>query len=310
MATIRPATTADLEGVASYVANAFAGDPARYRRYLEYSWLADKPDLGVLVEEGGKIRGFIGAIYADRPRGGEPHRFCNLTSIAVDESHRKLTLQLFNALLRRPGLTFTCFSASDRIAKILDFFKFSRRPSDKVIVGPVSNLGALRDARHVCVVSDPVVLAAELPEVERRIAHDHAPYRCGQLLITKRDRRCFVVTARRGRGLRAFADVLYASNPGTLMDCLPWIHGPLFRAHGTLLTGIDRRWISTPPRASFVYAKLRPVYMRSKTLGIHEIDALYSELVPSTGTRALTSDECAPSVCCWSSRAVVAARRR
>src|SRR5262245_5002953 len=92
-AVIRPATLADAEALAAYCAGALGGSggAARYRRYFDYRWLADKPDLGVLIEDAGQIRGFIGAIYAHRRVAGQDHTFCNLTSIAVDESHRKLS---------------------------------------------------------------------------------------------------------------------------------------------------------------------------------------------------------------------------
>jgi hypothetical protein len=288
MTVIRPATLADLDRVSRYVAKVFGRDSQRYRRSLDYRWFSSKTDIGALIEDENKIRGFVGAIYSERVYGDQCHRLCNLTSIAVDESHRKLTLQLFNALFRRNNLTFTCFSASERVAKILDFFKFQRRESAKLIVGPLTGLGALRATRGrpcVKIITDPLVLEVELQGPERQIARDHRPYRCGQLLLMRGDRRCYVVTARRGRDVRAFADVLYASDPELLIELLPWIHGHLFRTHGTVLTGIETRWIPRRPLISFVYSKLRPVYVKSRVLVPDVIDGLYSELVPGSGLR-------------------------
>jgi len=297
MSTIRAATRADLEAVARYLAGALHGDggPARYRRYLECSWASSPSDLGVLIEDGGAIRGFIGTIYADRLAGGEVQRFCNITSVAVDESHRKLTLKLFGALLARKDLTFTCFSPSDQITKILDFFRFEHRPGDRVIVGPLSGVDVrqLAAAARVRVYTKPDALDAKLDADLRKISRDHRAYRCGQLLITHGERRCFVVTVRRGRGMRAFADVLFASDPDMLMEHLPWIHAPQLRALGTVLTGIDRRWVSRVPRASFTYTKLRPLYARIARAGaaglpamtIDRIDTLYSEFVPMYGSK-------------------------
>ena len=311
MSTIRGATRADLEPVARYLAGALHGDggPARYRRYLECSWASGAsgasgtaasspaPDLGVLIEDAGAIRGFIGTIYADRTVSpdrialGAVHRFCNITSAAVDESHRKLTLKLFGAVLARKDLTFTCFSPSEQITKILDFFKFEHRPGDRVIVGPLSGVDVrqLAAAGRVRVHTKPDALDAELDDELRKISRDHRAYRCGQLLITHGDRRCFAIAVRRGRGIRAFADVLFASDPDMLIDHLPWIHAPLLRALGTVLTGIDRRWVTRVPRASFTYTKLRPLYARiARTTAppittIDRIDTLYSEFLPMYG---------------------------
>jgi len=282
MPTIRVATSSDLAAVATYLAHALAGPggEARYRTFFDYTWL-DKPDLGVLLEDDGRIRGFIGAIYSDRSYG----RVCNLTSIAVDVAYRGSTLQLFSALLKRKELTFTCFSASEHVAKILDFFKFQHRPSERVVVGPISGLAGLRHVGRARVVTDAATLEGELAPEHRVISQDHRAYRCGQLLLEAGQRRCFAVTIRRGRGAKAFADVLYASDPELLIDHLPWIHWPLFRAHGTVLTGIDRAWIAHPPRLALTYRKLRPVYLRSGNLDLDRIDALYSELVPMYGHR-------------------------
>jgi hypothetical protein len=286
-ATIRPALAADLDAVTEYLARTLgAADgraPAHYRRVLDYRWLASKPDLGVVIEDAGRVRGFLGAIYAERVVDGAARRFCNLTSIAVDESHRSHTLRAFAALLSDKDRTYTCFSANEQVAKILEFYKFHRTPPAKVLVGPGSGLGGL--ARRVRVISDPARLAGELDPAQQAIARDHAPYRCAQLVLAAGARRCFMVAVRRGRGVRAFADVLHASDPDLLVTALPWIQLPLWRALGTVLTGIDERWVRVRPRLAAVYTKLRPMHVRSSTLVPDQIDALYSELVPLYGAR-------------------------
>jgi acetoacetyl-CoA synthetase len=287
---IRAALPGDLTAIAAYLTGALGGPggAARYRSYLEYSWLDPKPDLGVLIEDAGRIRGFIGAIYARRAIAGREHVFCNLTSIAVDEAYRKQSLQLFGAILRRKDLTFTSFSASDQVTKIFDFFKFAHCANERVVTTPLSGLAALRHAfggRRTRVVVEPAMIDAELSAEERRIAEDHRRYRCGQFVVIRGPRRCFTVTVRRGRGARVFADVLYASDPALLIDCLPWVHAAALRFHRTVLVGVDRRWVARRPRLAFTYTRLRPIYMRSPTLSIEHIDPLYSEIVPMYGAR-------------------------
>jgi hypothetical protein len=287
MVTVRPATTADLDAVVEFLARTLrGGPPARYRRFLSYAWPVDKPHLGYLIEEGG-VHGFMGSIFSERHIGGRTHRICNLHSLAVDESHRKHTLQLFKHFLADKTLTYTCFSASPPTAEILRFFKFEELPGARVIVTPLSGLAGLRSAvlpPRVRVTGAPDEIDALLDdEHERRIARDHRLYRCAQLVIARGDRRCLVVAVRRGRGRRHFADILHASDKQLLMQSLPWLHLPLARQLRTALTGIDRRWMAAPPRASFVYANLRPLHVRSPSLAPPDIDALYSEFVPMYG---------------------------
>ncbi|HEX4492954.1 MAG TPA: hypothetical protein VH914_17245 [Acidimicrobiia bacterium] len=243
----------------------------------------DKPDLGIVLDVDGAVCGFIGAIYSRRDIRGATVRCCNLTSIAVDDKHRGHTLKMFAALFADKDVSFTCFSASEEVAKILDFFKFKHRASERIVATPLSGLTGAWSAHRVEVVTSPRALDAALTTDELTIARDHRAYRCGQLLLVSGQRRCFVVTIRRGRGARAFADVLHASDPELLMTHLSRVHGPLFRAHRTLLTGIDRAWVAHQPAASFVYRNLRPVYLRSSALQLDEVDALYSELVPMYG---------------------------
>ena len=282
---IRIATPADAPAIAAYLARVLGGTggAARYRRYLEYSWLDPKPDLGVVIDDGG-IHGFIGAIYARRTIGGREHHTCNLTSISVDESHRKQSLQLFSAMLKRKDLTFTSFSASDQVQQILDFFKFVHCANERVVTTPVSGFGKLLRGRgRPKVVRDPDRVAAALTPGERQVFEDHRRYRCGQFLVVRGDRRCFTVTVRRGRGSQVFADVLHASDPELLVECLPLVHATALVLHRTVLVGIDRRWVPEPPRIAFTYGKLRPIYMRSPTLTLDQIDPLYSEIVPMYG---------------------------
>jgi hypothetical protein len=276
---IRLATDADVPRIADYLAATLRGDGGaeRYRRYLDASWSRDRPDRGVVIDDGG-IHGYIGTIYSERMLGGRAHTFCNINSVAVDESHRKLTLQAFNLLLRRKDITFTCFSPSEKIAAILAFFKFQHRPGERVIV-PMTTLGLVRRVAGLKMLTDPDEIDAVLDDEGRQIARSHRRYGCAQLVLARDGRTCHVVAARRGRGMRVFAEILYASDRTLLLDELSALHAPLLRMLRTPLVGIDPRWLARPPRISATYSKLRPTYARSPVVPIDEIDFLYSELV-------------------------------
>lgn len=286
-ATIRPAVEREIPRLAEFMASRLQGDggPTRYRRYLEYRWNAPRPDVGIVIEDGGEIRGFIGAIYSVRTIAGHPHPFCNLTSIAVDPTHRKLTLNAFSQLFKRKDTTFTSFSSSEAVQKIFDFFKFAHRPGERIIV-PITGAGIPRRLlRRVRVTTDLENILAALGPDERRIAVDHSSYRCAQALIERGDRRSHVIAVRRGRGLKVFADVLYASDRTLLTEELASLQPSLMRSLGTLLVGIDPKWMPARPPLSFVYTKLRPTYARSPVVAIDDVDLLYSELVPMSGDR-------------------------
>lgn len=281
-AVVREATAADLPDITRFLASRFGGEggEARYRRYLEYSWLPDKPNLGYLCEDAGEIRGFTGGVYARREIRGEQHWFCNLTSLMVDDAYRKYSLQMLKQLLARPDVTYTSFSASDGVTEILRFFKFTILEGAKVVFSPAAGLTA---PLFGVKLHRGKALAGRLSASERQILTDHAPYRCGHFLLEADGRRCYFVTVRRGRGLKAFADVIHCSDPALLARHIGRVHLAVGLEHKTALIGIDRRFVSAAPPGAFVYSRLRPIIFRSPSLLADDIDMLYSEVVPMHG---------------------------
>ncbi|HTR55131.1 MAG TPA: hypothetical protein VMJ10_30805 [Kofleriaceae bacterium] len=281
MPTLRPAHTTDLAAISAFLAPRLqgAGGEARYRRYLGYSWLDDKPNLGFLIEDGG-IRGFIGGIYSVRRVAGTDHKMCNLTSIWVDESHRKWTLPLFKHMFDQPGYTFSSLSPTPQVVEILRFFKFHKHDAHKVIATPAA--GIARSLRRTRVYSARS-LERELDATSLQIFRDHRPYGCGHFLVERGDERCYVVTVRRGHGVRAFADVIYASNPEFLVSAIAHLHVPVGITHKTMLIGLERTWVERVPFGTFVYTKLRPRLVRGASAGTSDVDGLYTELVVVSG---------------------------
>jgi acetoacetyl-CoA synthetase len=281
---IREARAEDLPAIASYLAPRLGGPGGeqRFRRFWEYDWLADKPNLGFLIDDGGKVGGFVGAIYARRRVREREQLFCNLSSWHVEEKFRNLSLALVGRLLTQRDCTFTTFSPSARVIEVLKFFKFQVLDPEKMVFAPVSGLiGLLRRPRARIFWGKD--LPGRLTESERRIFEDHRSYRCGQFVIEQGGDRCYFVTVRRGHGARAFADVLYASNPDLLADSIGCTHVPIGLTHRTVLTGIDRRLLRSRPAGAYGYRGLRPLMFRSDTVGAHDIDTLYSELIPMYG---------------------------
>lgn len=281
---IREARAADLTAVASYLAPRMGGrgGEERFRRLWEYGWLDDKPNLGFLIEDRGEVGGFVGAIYARRRVRERELLFCNLTSWHVDERFRNLSLTLMARCLAQPNLTFTTFSPTEHVVQVLKFFKFQLLDAEKVMFAPVSGLAGLvrRPRARIFWGKD---LPGHLTDPERRIFEDHRSYRCGHFVVEQGGERCYFVTVRRGRGARAFADVLYAGNPGLLAEAIALTHLPIWLTHRTVLTGLDRRLLRSQPAGAFAYRGSRPLMFRSDALGAEDIDTLYSELVPLYG---------------------------
>ena len=74
MVLLRPALADDAAAIATFLHESMGGrlGLADWRRLFSYSWLAEKPDLGCIVEDEGRIVGFLGVVYADREREFAP----------------------------------------------------------------------------------------------------------------------------------------------------------------------------------------------------------------------------------------------
>jgi acetoacetyl-CoA synthetase len=275
---VRAAVDSDLEAIGDYLAKRLTHrDPARYRRFFEYSWMPDRPNLGFLIEDAGAIRGFIGAIYARRQLASGARVVCNINSWAVDDDHRQLGLMMAKRLLDQPNMSFTCFSPSERVVELLRFFKFETWPSEKALFPIGSGIGRLASALRTRILATP----GEDDIHHRRIFDDHARYRLARFVLERGDRRSCVIAGRRGRGLKTFADILYASDPALVVESIARVHAHTVRNLRTAIVGIDRRWLSSVPCDALIYRRLRPLQYRGMALA--ELDTLYSELIPILG---------------------------
>ncbi len=277
MVTIRPATPADRDGIARFLAQHQSRTAGEYRARLSDSWIQKAPNLGFLMEAETGIVGFHGAIYADRLIGGRRHCICHLIDWAVEEAYRSHSLALLKAVLAQPEMSFVSLSASETAARILKFFRFVEMDSGKHLI-PAAMLQSWLPVRGPRIAMKPDALRSDLSDEENRILDDHVHNGCRVMLATSGDRRCFLVVVPRRYRWFFYADILHASDPSLLWEWLPFLARRVLVRWGLPLIGIDKRILPSPPARSFVARK--PTYLLSNELEPPQIDALYSEFVP------------------------------
>ena len=93
----------------------------QWRNILECRWNQRDDNFGVVVEEEGKIAGFLGIIFADRVLSGKPHRTGNITSWFLEKHLRRGGLgQEMLAMITEPsGISYTATSANFRSGALL-----------------------------------------------------------------------------------------------------------------------------------------------------------------------------------------------
>ena len=134
-----------------------------------------------------------------------------------------------------------------------------------------------RRLRVSCRSSD--LLATLTPDqLERYLDHTRAAA-SKHLVITTPGEHCHVVFRHdRRKNVRAFASILYVSNPELFRAAAGQVAGHLLTRHRIPLTLVEHRVAGGPVRHGRQLARTRPKMFRSPTLAPEQIDYLYSEL--------------------------------
>ena len=176
MVESRPALASDCDAIATLLANSFDRPKEKFLPHLDNAWTHRAPNLGFVLEDSGRVVGFLGALYSEREIGGRGHAFCNMRYWAVSPAFRGHSLKLLKQLLAQPGYTFTNFSASAKVAEILRLLRFKELDTGKVVYSPLSRIRACFGPGRVEVVADADALRPLLGAADQRILDDHRPF--------------------------------------------------------------------------------------------------------------------------------------
>ncbi len=277
-ARVRPAVRDDIPAILPLIERHFGTriDRAAWQRLFDYGW-GEKPNLGWVLDQNGRIVGFLGAIHAEREIDGRPERFCNLTTMCVDPDHRAMAPFLVMAAARLPGCTVTDLSPRLSVRHLLEKAGFTPLDPARLIIPPLLNAASLVHGRPA-ITCDAGRIRPALDPPLRRILDDHLPYGCLPVLLQRDGRHCLLLAKRRTlRRVVPLSEILFASAPDVLTRCIDAVAWTLAARQRTLAVSADSRLFGTaPPRG----IRLTGVAMvRSLRLQPGRIDNLYSELV-------------------------------
>lgn len=276
MAELRPVLESDVESVCEFLGkNMHRGMKAdEYRALFSYSWMADKPGMGYLLEEGDQIVGFLGAIYSCRKICGKMERFCNLTNWCVLPQFRNESLKLFFAVLGRPGQTIVNLSPSREVQAMLTAMRYRPLDKFKLFSLPLTHFWTLIGRGRM--LQNAAEMQATLDESQREILRHHSGTGCRFIVIAEGQRICLVVSKRRKKQGVPFTEILHASDSDLLRRNFERVKLSLMLRDRTLLLAIDERLLEI--RLPLMLPYSRPSYFQSRSIDPHLVDNLYSEL--------------------------------
>ncbi|MEI7057894.1 hypothetical protein WBG06_18865 [Nocardioides sp. CCNWLW239] len=277
-AVLAPITAEDLPAVSGFLRRELNPrvQELEWTQALRVPWDVPQPNHGFFLTEGERVVGAYLAYYSERRVGSDTLQVCNLGAWCVLDSHRHQGLRLLTTLLKQPGYEFTDFSPSGNVIALNRKLKFTDLDTTTSLVPAVP----LPGRRGVRVSSRPDVLDSVLQGEERDLYADHrAAAAARHVVLSTGSEHCYVVARKDTRkGVRAFASVLYASNPELLRRHAPRLATHLLRQHGAAATLIEHRVAGGPPVGSRRLSRSRPKMLRSDALDPARVDYLYSEL--------------------------------
>jgi hypothetical protein len=270
-ATIRPARPDDRNEVVDLLHTHMSAKIPRERWALlfDYPWRpADAPDCGRVLQEGGRIVGYLGATYVDRTLDGRVERICNMSSWYLlrpyrGQGHgRAMVLDL----TANPDLTYTDLTATPQVDAmlrahagfaILDRQRWILRGKDRA---------ADVDLRDIAPAIIPLSHHAGMRNV--RFVQAFTP--SGSCIFA-------VHVKRKGEGL-AYHQLLHADRPEILAGQAEAIAAALLPEPAAVLA-IDCRLVPDRPVGAAVEDIAQPRLYKSRTLRPAQIDNLYNEVL-------------------------------
>ena len=252
---------------------------SHWKNLFCYPWATPEDYVGFKLQNDQTIVGFIGLIFCKREIRGEIHKFCNLTSLIVEEEYRKESLALFLEIRKIEGYTLTTLTPSKELYSIwksLGFLDLEEKIKILPTLPPLMGIFSTGDR----FISTPEKIMAYLSKNDVQIYKDHVRALCKTLLYVKENDYCliFYKTVRR-KGL-LFNHILFISNINLFMTSKNKILIKLCVLEKHIFHLIDSRILGEDFKGfTWDYPLVRPRLFKSDKLRKEDIDNLYSEFV-------------------------------
>ena len=161
-----------------------------WKRIFAYNWNKEQDSVGFHLEHHEKIVGYIGGVFSKRLINGQLENLCNLTSWIVREDFRSHSVALLMELLKVKDHTFTNFSATPEVGKVLLALGFRELENGFRIVTPSFRLFSFNRSRKVSIIGKIDCLRQRLKGDLRRILDDHEGTSLRPLLIEEKRGQC------------------------------------------------------------------------------------------------------------------------
>jgi len=277
MTIVRPAEEGDIDEVVDLLfGNMSQKVPKeRWRRLLDYPWRPADADRGRVAVDAGRIVGFLGLVYADRPIGGHVERFCNICAWYLLKSHRGQGIgqAIQFSAVADPRQTYTIMTATLATGRAFAAHSgFEVLDDTRYLLRRRSGAVATVD-----LIEGPAAIATGLSSGDQTVLDHHRPYNIRHLLVRVGGQSCYVVmqVKRKGEDID-YHEVMYASDWRLLGESAQALANTLLPSDSAVLA-IDQRFLSGERDWDREVIRL-PRWYRSAGVQPGRIDHLYGEV--------------------------------
>lgn len=276
-AVIRPAMAADIEPICALLHEKM--NPKipieRWRRLMSYPWMEDKPDFGRVVEDSGRVLGFVGMVYSDRIIGRARERFVSISSWFLDRSMRGrgLGAGLMAAATDDPKITYSNVTSSIRVLPIVDAVGYRVLDDHRYLWRKRGPPGPGLRCEW-----DEGAIRRQGSRAELRLIDDHAGLPVRPALVEAGGRRALMFfSVKKKHAAVAYFDLLHTGDRVLLAEQGQALADAILPGDRAVLAA-DCRFVDGAPQGAEREAFAVPRFYKSARLAPAQIDLLYSEL--------------------------------
>jgi len=281
MVRVEKVDCANFKGITDILTDIWAsGSQEKGRKIFEYQWARDETHCGLILKDGDRTVGFLGMIFSHRRINDKIEKFCNLTSWYVHKDYRSRAISMILPLRAMKDYTITDLTPAKTVYKIQDKLGFKDLDAGGRLLLPFGR--RLFQPRY-----SPTNLTHELAAIEKKlegrnlkIFNDHKQYQCFHLLLTGKDRYCYIIYTKLRRKRIPYVHLHYISDPDLFALAYRDIRKSILSHAKARFLLIDSRLVKNKKLPVSICLPYRaPKQYMSATLKPEQIDNLYSELV-------------------------------
>ena len=272
-AIVRPAQAGDIAAVVELLQTHMNAKIPRERwaRLLDYPWRPEGVERGWLVEDRGRVVGFMGTIYSDRVIGGQLRRFCDLSSwyLLADYRGDGTGDDLLRSGMAQPGVTYQTMTARRATGRKIRALGFSVLDDSRSLFRPSGAPGRLPVLRDAATIRD------RLDPAQRAVLDAHAGFDLHHAFVGD----IWLVWQRKLKGEAiAYHEILHASDPAFLSAHAQGIADGIVTGERGVLA-IDTCFMTPGDDQGTVETIRLPRWYRPADVALRDVDHLHSEVI-------------------------------